>query len=110
MDRVDRARAYYEAIDDGEYDRLRGLLADGFCHERSDLTLEGPDEFVRFMRDERPETDTSHVVETVYTADGGVAVEGELRRADGSVWFRFVDVFAFADGRLAGLRTYTHSG
>jgi ketosteroid isomerase-like protein len=108
MDRRETARAYYAAIDDGEYERLRRLLADEFRQERADMTLDGADAFVAFMRDDRPDTGTTHVVETVYGADEGVAVEGELRRGDGSVWFRFVDVFRFADGRISALRTYTH--
>jgi len=108
MDRREAARAYYAAIDDGAYERLRQLLADEFRQERADMTLDGPETFVAFMRDDRPDTETTHVVEAVYEAAEGVAVEGELRRADGSVWFRFVDVFRFADGRISFLRTYTH--
>jgi ketosteroid isomerase-like protein len=108
MDRRELARAYYEAIDADEYERLRGLLADDFRQERSDMTLDGADAFVRFMRDDRPETDTTHAVESVYESSDGVAVEGVLRQADGSVWFRFVDVFRVEDGRVAFLRTYTH--
>jgi ketosteroid isomerase-like protein len=108
MDRRELVRAYYAAIDADEYERLRGLLADDFRQERSDMTLDGADAFVRFMRDDRPETDTTHAVEAVYESDDGVAVEGVLQRADGSVWFRFVDVFRVEDGRVAFLRTYTH--
>ena len=104
------ARAYYASIDADEYDRLAGLLAEGFRHVRGDRTIEGRDAFVRFMREERPETDTIHEVDAVYRADGGagVAVRGRLRRADGSTWFGFVDVFEVADGRLARLATYTN--
>ena len=107
MDRREAARAYYEAIDTGDYDRLRALLTDDFQQARGDRTLNSADAFVAFMRDERPETDTTHVVKTVYEAETSVAVEGELRRADGSLGFRFVDVFAFAAGRIATLETYT---
>lgn len=109
----DIARAYYRHLDDGAYDSLRALLADEFVQHRSDMTLEGGDRFVAFMRDERPETDTTHVVEHVYRATGSVdadarvAVEGRLERASGETWFRFVDTFAVSDGRLRALRTYT---
>jgi ketosteroid isomerase-like protein len=128
-DAGDLARAYYRTIDDGDYEPLRDLLADGFVQRRPDRTLEGADAFVRFMREERPETDTTHVVERVYRtveaatapaapdtaddplatadADAYVAVEGRLERASGETWFRFVDTFAVADGRLTGLVTYT---
>ena len=109
MDRRDLARAYYDAIDDGEYDRLRGLLADDLRQDRGDRTFESADAFVRFMREDRPDTATTHVVETMYEASDGVAVEGELQRADGSVMFRFVDTFRFGDGKLRRLETYTRS-
>jgi ketosteroid isomerase-like protein len=125
------ARDYYRTIDDGAYDELRDLLADDFVQHRPDRTLESADAFVRFMRDERPDTDTTHVVERVYRAgsaetddhdgnddsgtdplggldaDAYVAAEGRLERASGEQWFRFVDTFAVVDGRLAALVTYT---
>jgi len=101
------AREYYRAIDEGDYDALADLLAPGFVHDRPDRTLDGRERFVRFMRQERPETDTTHEVDAVYRNDAGVAVEGRLLRADGSEWFGFVDVFRVADGRLTGLTTYT---
>ncbi|WP_255195088.1 nuclear transport factor 2 family protein [Halorarius litoreus] len=108
MDRAAVARSYYESIDAGAYDRLRSLLADEFVHDRPDRTIEGADAFVRFMRESRPRTDTRHVVEAVYPADDRVAVEGRLEGADGDPLFRFVDTFAFVDGRIERLRTYTH--
>ena len=105
------ARGYYESIDAGEYDRLARLLEPTFRHVRNDRTIEGRTAFVRFMRDERPATDTTHEIESVYRAadDDDVAVRGRLLRADGSVWFGFVDVFSVADGRLSRLTTYTNS-
>jgi ketosteroid isomerase-like protein len=106
------ARAYYRAIDDGDYAALRELLADGFVQYREDRTLDGADAFVRFMREDRPETDTTHAVERIYRAtdegDGArVAVEGRLERAGGEPWFRFVDAFLVRNGQLCELRTYT---
>jgi len=104
---VGLARAYYESIDAGNYGRLRGLLAEGFVQQRPDLRLEGADRFVAFMREERPETDTVHAVDEVYTSDDGVAVRGRLLQADGSEWFAFLDCFDVEDDRLAALETYT---
>jgi ketosteroid isomerase-like protein len=115
------AREYYRRIDGGAYGALRDLLADGFVQHRPDMTLEGADRFVAFMRDERPETDTTHVVEHVYHTTGTgpgastgtdpdavrVAVEGRLERANGETWFRFLDTFLVRDGLLRELRTYT---
>jgi ketosteroid isomerase-like protein len=105
------ARAYYAAIDDGRYGDLRALLAPGFRHVRPDRTLDGPDRFVRFMRDERPATDTTHRIDGVYRGAVGVAVSGDLLRPDGAIWFAFVDAFETRSGdgrtRIASLRTYT---
>ena len=102
------ARAYYDALDAGEYDRLASLLAPDFVKRRPDRTFEGRDRFVAFMRDERPNTDTTHVVERVYPAGPGVAVRGRLLDADGDELFAFVDVFSVdaEGGKLTALETY----
>lgn len=102
-------RGYYEAIDAGDYGRLADLLDPAFVHERPDRTLEGRDRFVEFMRDERPLTDTEHVVDEVYESGSGVAVRGRLLDAAGDELFAFVDVFAVEDARLAGLKTYVRT-
>lgn len=108
MDAVTLVERYYETIDAGAYDALRRLLVDDFHQERPDRTLDGADRFVGFMREERPDPDTSHEVQAVFEREGGVAVQGRLLRADGSEWFRFVDVFTVDGGRLASLVTYTN--
>jgi ketosteroid isomerase-like protein len=118
-DRVAAARTYYRTIDEGAYDDLEALLAPDFVHERPDRTLEGRDRFVRFMREERPRTDTTHAVDAVFReqqadagrgadspGDGEAAVRGRLR-GDGEDLFGFVDVFSVSDGDVARLRTYT---
>lgn len=107
MDEADPVREYYRAIDDGDYDALADILAAGFVHERPDRTIEGRERFVRFMREDRPETDTTHEVDGIYTGAGGVAVQGRLLRRDGTESFAFVDVFVVTDGALARLRTFT---
>lgn len=107
MDAADLVRTYYRALDEGDYDALNGILAEEFVHYRGDQTLEGRVEFVRFMRDHRPETDTVHVIDTIYDGPDGVAVRGRLRHGDGSVWFTFIDAFTVQGGRLRDLTTYT---
>ena len=109
-DRERLVRDYYDALDAGDYERLRGLLDPDFVQHRSDQTFEGRDRFVAFMRDERPMTDTTHAVDAVYPSGPGVAVRGRLLNADGDEVFAFVDVFAVADGRLAALETYAGDG
>jgi Nuclear transport factor 2 (NTF2) domain. len=113
------ARAYYRTIDDDDYEELAAILAPEFTHERPDRTLDGRDRFVAFMRDERPATDTTHVVDAVYEADPGasgspgdsvgVAAQGRLLGSDGETMFGFVDVFAVEAGRLRGATTYVRT-
>ncbi|TKX55765.1 nuclear transport factor 2 family protein [Halorubrum sp. SP3] len=100
------ARAYYDALDAGEYDRLRSLLDPDFVQRRPDRTFEGRDRFVAFMRDERPNTDTTHVVDRVYPSGPGVAVRGRLLDADGEELFAFVDAFDSDGETLTALETY----
>ncbi|MBS3761300.1 MAG: nuclear transport factor 2 family protein [Halodesulfurarchaeum sp.] len=87
-------------------DALQRVLAPEFVHERGDRTLSGRESFCTFMAEKRPETDTEHVIEQVYTGPGGVAVRGRLLRADGSLFFEFVDVFR-VERRLSHLRTFS---
>jgi ketosteroid isomerase-like protein len=103
------ARAYYRALDGGDYELLSSLLAAEFTHVRPDRTLSGRERFVRFMREERPTTDTSHPVDGVYRqVDGdGVVVRGRLLDAAGDQIVRFVDVFEFEDGRISRILTYS---
>ncbi|RDI73102.1 nuclear transport factor 2 family protein [Halopelagius longus] len=108
-DETATAREYYEAIDAGDYDRLRSLLAPEFVHDRPDRTFEGRESFVAFMREDRPERDTTHEVVNAYRAaeGGGRAVRGRLVGADGDVRFEFVDAFAFEGGRIVRIDTFT---
>lgn len=107
MEAAELARSYYEAIDDGDYEALAELLAPDFVQVRGDRTFESREAFVRFMRDDRPTTDTIHEVHHVTAQSDRVVVEGSLRDADGDELFRFADAFAVEDGRLAHLRTYS---
>jgi ketosteroid isomerase-like protein len=118
-DGADRARAYYRALDEADYGRLADLLAAGFVHERPDRTIDGRDRFVEFMREERPQKDTSHRVEAMFETRGGVggdtdddhgervAAQGRLLAADGSAITGFVDVFAIGETGIERIETYT---
>lgn len=111
---VSIARSYYHAIDGGNYDRLASLLSPEFVHERPDMTLDGRDRFVAFMRDERPRTDTTHPIDGVYLAvdDGGptteVVVRGRLLGADGERIVGFVDIHRINGTTIDHLTTYSH--
>ncbi|WP_135365285.1 nuclear transport factor 2 family protein [Halosimplex halophilum] len=104
---AERARSYYRALDEGDYDRLADLLAEGFVHDRPDRTIEGRERFVAFMREERPQTDTSHRVDAVFTDREGVAVQGRLCAADGGEITGFVDVFSGTGEEIRRIDTYT---
>jgi ketosteroid isomerase-like protein len=109
---AETARAYYRALDGNDYELLADLLAPDFSHVRPDVTLEGRERFVRFVREERPMVDTSHPIDGVYArtdTDGSreVAVRGRLLDPDGDLVTRFVDVFAFEDGDVVRIRTFT---
>lgn len=101
------AMAYYRALDEQDYERLRSILDPEFAQERPDRTFAGRERFVQFMREERPQTDTSHPIDTVYSAADGLAVEGRLLDSDGERIAAFVDIFAFEGGKITSIRTYT---
>ena len=103
------ALAYYEAIDAGDYEAFADLLAPEVVHDRPDRTIEGKETLVGFMRDDRPNRDTSHEVLASFEKREGdaVAVEGRLLDSDGDEMFGFVDAFSLREGRIVEIRTYT---
>ncbi|MGM0590664.1 MAG: nuclear transport factor 2 family protein [Halobacteriota archaeon] len=115
MDSVDTVRAYYEAIDAHDYDALSEVLDEGFTQRRPDRTFEGRDEFVTFMREHRPHTETTHEIDAVYrepteageSTETEVVVRGRLLDADRGLMFGFADVHRLVDGRVVELSTYT---
>ncbi|WP_410766459.1 nuclear transport factor 2 family protein [Haloferax sp. DFSO60] len=105
-DVTDLARRYYDAIDDKRYDDLRDVLAPEFVQYRGDMTLDGRDEFVSFMRDDRPNKETSHVLDEIEAeSDDKVVVEGRLLDSTGETMFGFLDRFQVRGGRLTELKT-----
>lgn len=117
-DPVEYARAYYRALDEDDYELLESVLAPTFVHERPDMTLSGRDRFVQFMREERPVTDTRHVVDDVYRREAddaagdeaGVAIRGRLLGPEGEELSEFVDVFTFEGPTVSRIQTYAQSG
>ena len=106
-------RTYYRAIDAEDYDALEAVLHPEFQQIRPDRRFDGADAFVRFMREDRPRTDTVHEIHHVFRdvepADGRrVAVEGTLRSESADPLFAFVDVMDLTpDDRIRALQTYT---
>jgi ketosteroid isomerase-like protein len=101
-------RAYYRALDEDEYDLLATLLCPEFVHDRPDMTIEGRDRFVTFMREERPMTETRHPLDAVYGQTGGteLAARGRLVASDGRELTAFVDIFSFEGDKIARIETF----
>ena len=99
-------RRYYAALDGHDYDELRTLLAAEFVQVRPDRRFDDREAFVRFMRDERPNADTTHELLAVVGDDDQVAVRGRVD-ADGEMLFAFADFFTVRDGHLVRLETYS---
>ena len=113
-DAASLVRNYYDALDEHAYDVLADVLAPDFVQRRPDRTFEDRASFVRFMREDRPNPDTSHDLEAVVAdAEGDdegrrVAVRGRVLDADGNrALFEFADFFDLEAGRIARLETYS---
>lgn len=110
---------YYDALDSHDYDDLRDCLAPEFVQHRPDRKFDSREAFVRFMRDERPQSDTTHRVHACYvpadanagTGEHGetseVLARGDLLTADGDRLVRFVDRFRIEAGVIVELETFT---
>ncbi|MFD1562985.1 nuclear transport factor 2 family protein [Haloarchaeobius amylolyticus] len=99
-------RRYYDALDEHDYAALEAVLLPTFSQRRPDRTFEDRDAFVAFMRDGRPNPDTSHDVESMVVGDDRVAVRGRVT-SDGTTLFEFADFFELEDGRISRLETYS---
>lgn len=109
MGHLDVARSYYDALDEGDYDALLVLLAPSFEQTRPDRSFHSRSTFIDFMREHRPNTDTTHELDAIYRngETGELAVRGRVCTVNGADLFGFVDVFEFEDGQIATLRTYS---
>jgi ketosteroid isomerase-like protein len=117
---ADLVADYYTALDTHDYDALRDYLAPDFVQHRPDRRFDSREAFVRFMRDERPDSETTHRVHACYApadsagdeAETGddrseILARGDLLSAEGDLLVRFVDRFRIADGEIAALETFT---
>ena len=106
MDPEALVRQYYDALDHHEYDVLEDVLAPEFVQRRPDRTFEDRESFVRFMREDRPNPDTSHDLEAVIADGERAAARGRVRDGE-RVLFEFADFFDLEDGRITELETYS---
>ncbi|MDJ1432342.1 nuclear transport factor 2 family protein [Halostagnicola sp. A-GB9-2] len=101
-------RRYYDALDDHEYETLEGILDPAFVQRRPDRTFDGREAFVEFMREERPNPDTSHELDAVVVGDEGDQVAARGRVLEGETeLFEFADFFETANGSIVRLDTYS---
>ncbi|WP_323172076.1 nuclear transport factor 2 family protein [Natrialba sp. PRR66] len=121
MDATGLVRRYYDALDAHDYDELEAVLAPEFTQRRPDRRFESRAAFIAFMREERPNPDTTHELELVFagqkardgepnTGDDSVAVAVRGRVCDESgELFEFADFFTVdrEAERLVRLETYS---
>ena len=112
---LDVIQAYYRNLDAKEFETLESLLADEFTQHRPDRTFKNPDQFLEFMRDERPHTDTTHNISNYFSpiiphsADNTIAVRGTLCSENGERMLEFIDVVSFnSDMKIDRIETYTN--
>ena len=107
MDQSTLVAEYYRCLDDDEYETLRSILHPEFVQQRPDRRFDGREAFVEFMRTERPQTDTTHSVDTLLESAASLAAYGRLFDAEGSELFEFIDVFRFDEGYIREVDTYS---
>ncbi len=99
-------RRYYDALDEHDYDALEDVLSPAFSQRRPDREFEDREAFVAFMREKRPNPDTSHDLTSIVVGDDRVAVRGRVTD-DGTTLFEFADFFELEDGQIDRLETYS---
>lgn len=99
-------RRYYDALDEHDYGALEEVLSPAFSQRRPDRTFEDRETFVAFMREKRPNPDTSHDLASIVVGDDRVAVRGRVTD-DGTTLFEFADFFELEDDRIDRLETYS---
>jgi len=107
MDQSTLVAEYYRCLDDDEYETLRSILHPEFIQQRPDRAFKSREAFVEFMRSERPQTDTTHRVDTLLESAGSLAASGRLFDAEGGELFEFIDVFQFDEGRICAVDTFS---
>ncbi|TYT62278.1 nuclear transport factor 2 family protein [Natrialba swarupiae] len=106
MDSRSVVRRYYDALDDHEYDALEDVLAPGFVQRRPDRSFPDRESFVRFMREGRPNPNTTHELVAIVGQGETVAARGRVLDSDDPL-FEFADFFELEDGRIVELETYS---
>lgn len=107
MDQSTLVDEYYRCLDAHEYNTLQSVLHPEFVQHRPDRSFESRQAFVEFMRTGRPNTDTTHHVDTVLASTASLAAYGRLLDADGTELIEFMDVFRFDDDRILAVETFS---
>jgi len=108
MDQSTLVAEYYRCLDAEEYETLRSILHPEFVQHRPDRSFDGRAAFVEFMANGRPQTETTHSVESLLESTASLAAYGRLFDADDSELFSFIDVFRFdGNGRILAVDTFS---
>jgi len=107
MDHSSLVDEYYRCLDAHEYNTLQSVLHPEFVQHRPDRSFESRQAFIEFMRTGRPDTDTTHEVDTVLASTASLAAYGRLLDADGTELIEFIDVFRFDDDRILAVETFS---
>ena len=107
MDQSTLVADYYRCLDDHEYETLASLLHPDFVQHRPDRSFDGREAFVEFMETGRPNTDTTHRVDTLLESPASLAAYGRLFDTEGSELFEFIDVFRFDNGQIRAVDTFS---
>ena len=108
MDQSTLVSEYYRCLDEDEYETLRSILHPEFVQHRPDRSFDGREAFVEFMESGRPQTETTHTVESLLESTASLAAYGKLFDANDTKLFDFVDVFRFdAEGRILAVDTFS---
>ena len=108
MDQSTLVSEYYRCLDEDEYETLRSILHPEFVQHRPDRSFDGREAFVEFMERGRPQTETTHSVESLLESTASLAAYGRLFDADDTELFSFIDVFRFdGNGRILAVDTFS---
>lgn len=103
-------KIYYRSLDNHKYDKLKDILYPEFTHYRPDRTIETRKSFISFMKNQRPNKNTTHKIDEIYTKKKEIAIKGQLQKNQNKKLFEFIDVFTFTQKtktKIKQIKTYT---
>ncbi len=105
-------KTYYNSLDNHRYETLKEILDPEFIHFRPDRTIKTRKSFISFMEDERPDKNTKHKINKIYTKKQEIATRGQLQKNKNKKLFEFIDIFTFTQKnktKIKQIKTYTET-